>query len=195
MVWTLQAELDRHIAGCEIDDAPRNEKRRHTPGPLVRKHQRGFGDALDPADAGADHHAARDLILVRRGVPPRMLQGLARRAHGIDDKVVDPALLLWLHPLIGVVGAVGAVATRNLARDLGCQILNFEFLNPARAALAGEQSLPRGLHATSERRNHSKSRDDNAPHPGSLNFYTSQIRRGDLRSALRVRDVLKGRLW
>ena len=33
-------------------------------GPRSLQHDRGLGDALDAADAGADHHAGGDLLVV-----------------------------------------------------------------------------------------------------------------------------------
>ena len=42
----------------------------------------------------------------RLGLPAGIVERLRRRAHRIDDEVVDLALLLRLHPLIGIVGAV-----------------------------------------------------------------------------------------
>ena len=33
-------------------------------GPVLVQGDRGLGDALDAADAGADHHAGRDLLVV-----------------------------------------------------------------------------------------------------------------------------------
>ena len=70
-------------------------------GPRSRKQQRRFRDALDAADAGADQHAAGDLVVVVAGMPVGIVERLCRGAMRKDDKVVDLALLLGLHPLIG----------------------------------------------------------------------------------------------
>jgi len=89
----------------------------------------------------------------------RNARRLARGAHRVDDEFVDPALFLRLHPLVGIVSAVRAVAARNLAGDLRRNIstLNFSIL---RARFAREQALPRRLDAAAEWRHHSESRDD-----------------------------------
>ena len=59
-----------------------------------------------------------DLVFVASRLPAGIVERLARGAHGEDDEIVDLALLLRLHPLIGIEGAVRAVAARHLAGDL-----------------------------------------------------------------------------
>ena len=71
-------------------------------GPFSRNVHGRVGDALDAADAGADQHAGSGLILIACRPPAGVVERLARRAHGVDDEVVDLALLLRLHPLIGI---------------------------------------------------------------------------------------------
>jgi hypothetical protein len=95
---------------------------------------------------------------------PGILERLGRCAHREDDEVVDLALLLRLHPLIGIEAAVGAVAARDLTGDLGREIGNLECLDPARAALALDQALPRRIDAARQRGDHSESCDDHTPH-------------------------------
>ena len=119
MVRPLQPMRDRHIAGGEIDQPAGNEERRHPARPALLQHDGGFRDSGEAADAGADHHAGVDLVLIARGLPTGIGQRLRRRAHRKDDEVVDLALLLRLHPLVGIEAAVAAVAARNLAGDLG----------------------------------------------------------------------------
>src|SRR4030081_3602505 len=117
-----------------------------------------------PADPRPDHHAGADLILMRGRLPARILDRLGGGAHRKGDELVDLALLLGLHPLIRIVGAVLAVAARNLACDLGGQVGDLEFLDAARAALALEETRPRRLDAAGERRHHAHSGDDNTSH-------------------------------
>src|SRR4030081_1729911 len=114
-----------------------------------------------PADPRPDHHAGADLILMRGRLPARILDRLGGGAHRKGDELVDLALLLGLHTLIRIVGAVLAVAARNLACDLGGQVGDLEFLDAARAALALEEARPRRLDAAGERRHHPHSGDDN----------------------------------
>src|SRR5437660_1785834 len=168
MVRSLEAELNRHITGGEIDDAARDEERRDAARALLLQGDRGIGNPLDAADAGSDHHAGGDLVFIARRLPAGMFDRLARRAHRVDDEVIDPALLLRLHPLIGIVGAVRAVAARNGACDFRREILDVECLDSARSALAREQTLPRVFDTAAERRHHAEPRDNHTPHAGSL---------------------------
>ena len=164
MVRPLEPELDRHVARREVDQAPGDEERRHPARPLLFEHDRGLGNAFDAADARPDEHARRDPVLVILGPPAGVVERLPGGAHRIGDEIVDLALLLGRHPLIGIVAAVGPVAARNDAGDLGGQIGDVEALDLARAAFAGEQSMPARIHAAAERRHHSYARDDDTSH-------------------------------
>ena len=152
VVGAFQAEFDGDEAGCEIDDAAGNEERRHPARPLFPQCDGHIGDALDAADAGADHHAGIGLIFVALRPPAGVVERLACRAHGVDDELVDLALLLRLHPLIGIEGAIAAVAARDAAGDLTGDIGDVEPVDSFGAALTLEQALPCRLHAASERR-------------------------------------------
>src|SRR6202035_6058477 len=88
----------------------------------------------------------------------------ARRTHRKDDEVVDLALILRLHPLVGVECAVGAVAARDQAGDPTGQIGDVKRVNLPGAAFAVEDTLPGRLDATAEWRHHAEARDDNPPH-------------------------------
>ena len=164
VVGALEAVRDRHVAGREIDQAARDEERRHPARPLLLEDDRGLGDALEAADARADHHAGGDLLLFGLGLAAGILDRLRGSAHGVGDELVDLALLLGLHPLVGIVGAVVAVAARNEAGDLAGQVGDLELLDAARAALAGEEARPRRLDTAAERRDHSQSGDDDTSH-------------------------------
>src|SRR5690349_21056807 len=142
MVGPFQAVLDGHIARGEIDDPTRNEERRYPARPFLGENKRGFGDAFDAADAGTNHDAGRDLVVVVRGFPTGVLDRLARRAHRVDDEFVYAPLFLRLHPLIGIVRAIRTVAARNLAGDLRRKFLDLELLDSAGAALTREEALP-----------------------------------------------------
>src|SRR5262245_19707005 len=85
-IGPLQAERDRHMTRCEIDDASRNEKRRDTARPALLERDRGLGNALDATDAGADHDASGDLIVATLWMPAGVVERLARRAQAIDDE-------------------------------------------------------------------------------------------------------------
>ena len=97
-------------------------------------------------------------------MPVGVIERLFRGGHGKEDEVVDLALFLRLHPLIGIEAAVRAVSARNLAGDLAGKIGDFESLDPSDPALSCEQPLPRRLDPAGERRHHAKTSDDDASH-------------------------------
>src|SRR5947209_7127838 len=119
---------DRHIARSEIDQAPWDKERRDTARPSFLEYDCCFSNARQPTDSGADHHAGSNLIVVARWFPTGILQSLSRGAHGKNNEVVDLALLLRLHPVIGAESTIRAVATRDLTGDLGSQVRNVEIL-------------------------------------------------------------------
>src|SRR5262249_27847803 len=116
------------------------------------------------ADAGAHQHAGDDLVVVALRLPAGVVQRLLGGAHGIDDELVDLALLLRLHPLVGIVGAARAVAARNLAGNAPRQVGHVEALDARPAALPGDESLPAVIDAAAERCHHAETRDDHTSH-------------------------------
>src|SRR5262249_32028131 len=111
---------------------------------FLQQHRR-LGDPAEATDARTDHRAGGATLLFRRWVPIGVIQRLARRGHGKNDEVIDFALVLRLHPLVGIEGAVAAVAARHLAGDLAGEIGDIEGRNLPRATLAVEDALPGGL--------------------------------------------------
>ena len=94
----------------------------------------------EPADAGADEHAGALLLLAGRRLVAGVGERLVGGGHRVDDEVVDLALLLRLHPVVGVELAVAGGAARDEAGDLAGDVGDVELLDPARAALGGEQA-------------------------------------------------------
>src|SRR5262245_26689339 len=164
MVGPLQAVRYRNVSGREVDQAAGNEERRHPPRPSLLKRDRRLGDAGKTADARADHHTGLDLIVVAGGLPACVIERLAGGTQRKDDEIVDLALLLRLHPMVGIEAAVRAIAARNLASDLRRQIGHVESLDSPRAAVAVDEPPPGRLDAASERRHHAEPRDDDASH-------------------------------
>ena len=134
------------------------------------KEQRRIGDAVQPADPRAHEHTGAVALFFRLWIPAGIGDGLRRRRHAHDDELVDPALLLRIHPLIGIEGAAGAVAARNLTGDPGRQIRGLELDDGTGTGLAGDQAGPSLFDAAGKRRDHPKSRDHNPTHvrPRSL---------------------------
>src|SRR5882672_10922755 len=164
MVGALEAMRDRDVPRSQIDQPPGNEEWRYLAWPALLQQQRGIGNAGEAADPGPDHGAGGALFLFGRRVPIGIIERLTRRAHGEDDEIVDLALVLRLHPLVGIEGAGGAVAARDHAGDSAGQIGDVEGVDLPGAALAVEDAFPGRLDATAEWRNHAEARDDNPPH-------------------------------
>src|SRR5262249_57714884 len=120
----LNAAPNPHTPPRRFDQAPGDETRRPPPRPPPLKADRVSGRAGTPADTGPDHHTGTHLVVVGRRLPARIVERLARGAHGEDDEIVDLALFLRLHPLVGIETAVRAIAARNLTGDLRRQIGN-----------------------------------------------------------------------
>src|SRR5438034_7158202 len=74
------------------------------------------------------------------------------RSHCVEDEIVDLALLLGFHPLVGVEGAVATVTARNLAGNLGRQVGDLEALDASCPALPDQW---RSEEHTSELQSHS----------------------------------------
>src|SRR5215217_6019174 len=138
MIGSLETKLDRHIAGGQIDQPAGNEERRNSPWSAFLENDGGFRDALHPAYARADHHPGRRLVFRAFRFPSGIFERLARGAHGIHDEVVYLALLLRLHPLIRIVGAVTAITARYGAGNLAGKIRDFETFDLLGAARSVE---------------------------------------------------------
>ena len=133
------------MSADEIDQPAGNEERRDAARPLFVQGDRGVVDAAEAADAGADQHAGLDLLLVGLGRPVGVVERLGRGGARVDDEIVDLALLLGLHPVVGIEG-VGRVAARHLRGDLAGEVGDVEILDPGRAPIrrpAGAATSPR----------------------------------------------------
>src|SRR5712691_7418423 len=109
MVRPLEAVRDRHVACCHVDDPPGYEERRDPPGSALLQGDSGVGNPLHTTDTGTDSDARRDLVVIGRGVPAGVIERLTRGTHCVEDEIVDLALLLGFHPLVGVEAAVATV--------------------------------------------------------------------------------------
>src|SRR4051812_3325858 len=164
MVGALQSMLDRDIAGRKVDQAARNEERRHLARAALLEEDRSVGNAGESADAGSNHGAGGAAFFFGSRMPIGVVERLRGRAHRIDDEVVNLALVLRLHPLVGIEGSVCAVAARNHAGDLAREVGHVERVDLFRAAAAGQDSRPGRFHATAEWRDHAEPRDDHPSH-------------------------------
>ena len=160
MVGSLEAVLDRDIPRRQVDQTARNEERADPFWAFFLKQDRGVGDAGQTADAGADEHTGVDLLFARISFPAGVFQGLIGGGNRIDYKVIDLALILVLHPIVGIEVAVGQAALGDEVRDLAGDIRDFKFADPACATFAFKQPRPRRLDATTERRDQPETRNN-----------------------------------
>ena len=79
----------------------------------------------------------------------------------IDDELVDLALFLRLHPIVGIELAFGQGAARNEATDLAGKIAYIEFFDTPGAAFALQQPRPTGFHPAPQGRHEAQTSDNN----------------------------------
>src|SRR5262249_61664620 len=104
-----------------------------------------------PSNAAGAEATGAALVLIGSRLPPGILQRLGRRRHRVDDELVDLALLLGLHPVVGIEGAVGAIPVRNLTGDLAGEIGDVEILDAAGCALSRGPGCPTCLRTPTQR--------------------------------------------
>src|SRR5206468_3551452 len=121
--------------------------------------------------AGADDDAGAALLVFVLRRPVGVAHGLVAGGHGVEDEVVDPALLLGAHHLVGIEGAghvraaaAAAVHTRHLTSDLAGVVGGVEGRDPSGAGFTRQNTLPRGLRAPAKGRDHADSGDDDTTH-------------------------------
>ena len=134
-------------------------------GPRSFSSDRGLGDAVEAADAGADHHAGGASGLLRSSGCQSASSSAWRAAH--IAKMMKSSTLRWSFGSIhwsglkvpSVPSPRGITQAIWLARSETSKVS----ILPG-AALAVEDALPGRLDAAAERRNHAEPRDDNPPH-------------------------------
>ncbi len=166
VVRALQLMLDGDVARGKVDEPPRYKEGANAARSLVPQEDRGVGNARQAADTGADENARTLLLLGRVGRVAGIGERLRGRRHREDDEVVDLALLLGLHPIVGIEVALGEVAARHEAADLAGQVVDLELGDAASPVRAGDQRLPRRLRSAPHGRDHPQSCDNDATHSG-----------------------------
>jgi hypothetical protein len=131
-------------------------------GPFVVEGDGGIIDAANPANARADQNACAFLLFLRLGFNPGILDGLGGSGHGIDDEIVDLALLLGFHPFVWIVLAIGIVPTGQPMSNLAGDIVDLEFVDTLGSTLACKNIGPRGLHSATKGRDKPHSGDDDS---------------------------------
>ena len=145
MVRALEAETDRDIARRHVNDAARDEERADTPWALLVQGHRGVVDGADAADPRADQNAGAFAFLVGLGFGPGVGDGLRCGRHAVDDERINLALLLHIHPFVGIEFAIRIVAKRHAAGDLAGNVIDLKIVDALGAALAREQVRPGGF--------------------------------------------------
>jgi hypothetical protein len=158
MVRAPEAVLDRDLAEARLISADGNEERADAARSALLQHQRGLVDRLQAADARADHHAGAVEALIVLRLPARILDRLLGGGDAEDQELVELALVLGRNVAVDVEMAVGLVALRHLARDLGRKIAGVEGLDRPDAGLGRHQAAPVGVDAVAQRRHHPHAR-------------------------------------
>ncbi len=165
MVRPAEAIADRNMAGGEVDQIGRDEKRRQTARPALLQGEPALGDAGQAADAGADHDPGALALILALGRPLGILDRLGGGGHRIDDKAVHLALVLGRDPVIGVEQPGGGFAARHLGGNPRRQVGDIEGLDRAHPRSPGDQALPVALEADAEGRHQPHAGHDDASHP------------------------------
>ncbi|MNL60353.1 hypothetical protein D3C87_1841530 [compost metagenome] len=122
----------------------------------------GIIDAADAADARADQNACAFLVFLGFWFNPGILDGLGGSGHGVDDEIVDLALFLGFHPLVGIVLAIGIIPAGQPMRDLARDVIDLEFVDTLGSTLACQDIGPSGLHSATKGRDKPHSGDDDS---------------------------------
>src|SRR5690606_1923459 len=85
--WAFQPAPDRHLPGCEIDEASWNEERTDAPRATITQRDRRLLDALQPTYSRANQNTGGILILRLFRVPSGVFQRLISRRDRIDDEI------------------------------------------------------------------------------------------------------------
>src|SRR5436305_325784 len=92
-----------------------------------------------------------------------ILDCLARRVDPVDDERVDLALDLMVDAFVGIE-AIFVIGRLHLAGNAAFLIAGVELGDPPRAASAGHDVLPAGLHVAAERRHETETGNDYSAH-------------------------------
>ena len=104
----LQAVPDRDVAGGQVDQAPGNEERADAARPLLLQQQRRSRRCRSsPPMPEPISTPVRSCFSCVSAFQPASFDRLLGGGHGVDDEIVDLALLLRLHPVVGIELALG----------------------------------------------------------------------------------------
>ena len=163
MIGAFELVFDGNVSRGQVNQPARNEEGADAARALLLKQEGVALDALQAADAGADQDARAGLFIRGLGAKAGIGNGLVCGGHRIDDEIVDLALFLGLHAIVGIEFA-RARAARNHAADLAGNVGDIELRDPLGAVLAREQALPDVSGSASKGCDQTDAGDDDAPH-------------------------------
>ena len=164
MVRPLEAEADRDLPRNQVDQRAGNEEGRNALRPLFLDQDGGFGNRGQPPDPRSDHHARPQTAFLVFRHPARIPHRLLGGGHAVEDEIIHLAAILRFHPVIGIEGAIAAIAERDLAGILRDHVRRIETRDRPRARLPRQQPLPGLFHPAGQRRDQTQTRDDNPTH-------------------------------
>ena len=126
----------------------KGDKRR---GPFSASRRAASVDAAETADAGADHDAGFDLLLIGFGSPAGICESLGSGPHRVEDEIVDLALFLGLHPVVRIELALGGRAARHHGGNAAGKVVDLERVDRRDAAFTFEQPAPGRIGVTAQR--------------------------------------------
>jgi hypothetical protein len=183
VVRALEAMLDGDHARDQVDQRAGNEERADPARALLGQQQRGRLDGRQATDAGADQHAGAVAVVFGLRLPAGVLHGHIGGCHAKADEGVAAALLLRVHVVVNVEGAVGAVAFLDLAADAAGHVGHVIAGDLACTGLAGENVGPAVLDVCANRRDHSQTGDNNPAHVFLHGHFTTNAAAALLRTA------------
>ena len=165
MVWTGEPVADGDMAGGEVDQIGRDEKRRQAAWAALVQGQCPFGDPRESPDPGTDHDtgALTGLLTVRE--PTSVLYRLSRSSQRKDDKSIHLALILGGYPIVSVEQSRSGVTSRDLRGYLCRQVRYLEGLDRADPGFAFGEAAPVPFEADTEGGHEPHPCHNDTPHP------------------------------
>ncbi len=157
-VGPLGPVANGHLAGGQVDDGGRNEKRRDLARAALEERAVLALDRGEPADAGRDEDACARRFLRRDG-QPRIVDGALRCGNRVLDEDVHLLDVFFLDERQGIeILDLAGDASGKLAGKL----MQIELGDGPHAALAGEERVPVVLRPDAKRRHQADPRDDDS---------------------------------
>src|SRR5689334_6048420 len=109
MVRSFETKANGGVPRNEVDQPAGDEKRRDLPRALFVQDDRGFGNAVQAANAGADQNSGCLPVVFGFRLPSGIVHRLLSGGKAVGDEMIYPTLLLRFQPAVGVEGTVRSV--------------------------------------------------------------------------------------